>query len=273
MARDITVIYDSIIEYKKSRIELNKLNSTSQVAIYKLWAYIVSVAIFAHELLWDLFRDEIDTTLSERISGTNEWYVGEALKYQKGDGLQVLTNGTSLGYDPIIASNQIITRCAYFEDLIASKGQLNLKIAKGDVDTLEKLSDEEIGGVKNYFEKIKFAGTNINIISIQADEIILSDVTIYHDGVRTSSEVQTDIEAAANSFLENLLFDGIFYVESFRDSLQSVANVVDVHIVELRRNSYITGSLVESTISRRVTLDAGYAKIFSFTPLVMAIES
>ena len=235
MARTVSVIYDSIIDYKKSREELSDLNSTSQVAIYKLWAYISAVAIFTHELLWDLYREEIIGILDARIAGTNDWYVGEALKYQDGDELVLLENGTRAGYSPVIEGNRIITRCAYFEDLISFEGRLNLKMAKGSPDNLSELTLGEELRVESYFERIKFAGTNINIISIQADEIILSDISVFHDNVRTDDEVRLDVETAMNDFLIDLPFDGIFYIESFRDAIQQVRNVVDVEIVELKR--------------------------------------
>lgn len=275
MARDITVIYDSIIDYKKSRGELNELNSTSQTAIYKLWAYISAVAIYTHELLFDLFRDEINAILDSRINGNNDWYVGKALEYQDGDELQLLEDGTRLGYSSVIENNRIITRCAYFEDLVGAKGRLNLKIAKGEPDSLEKVSAEERGRITNYFEKIKFSGTNINLISIKADDIVLTDITIYHDGVRTNDNIRSDIEDAMNDFLVNLSFDGVFYVEAFRDSLQLVTNVVDVYIVELGRITYINdeNNVVVDTISRKVTLDAGHAKIADFAPLKVEIEA
>jgi len=276
MARNITDIYDSIMDYKKSRSELNKLNSTSQAAIYKLWAYITAAAIFTHELLWDIFREEINVTLEARINGTNEWYVGKALEYQDGNELKILSDGTRLGYSPIIEGNKIVSRCAYFEDKVNFKGRLNLKMAKGSPSNLSKLAAEELGRITNYFEKIKFAGTNINLISIKADEIELTDITVYHDGVRTNDDIRVDIEAAMNNFLTNLSFDGIFYIEAFRDSLQEVENVVDINILELKRVSYINGEeevdKVVSTIVRRVTLDAGYAGISSFTPLKIEIE-
>ena len=271
MARDITVIYNGIIDTKNSREELSGLNSTSQVAIYKLWAYITAVAIFSHELLWDLFRDEIDSTLDSRINGTSECYSGKA-----GDELLTLGEGTYLGYEPILEDNRLITRCAYFEDEILFKGRLNLKVAKGDVDNLSELDPSEKGRVIKYFEKIKFAGTNINIISIQADEILLDDLTIYHDGVRADQEILTDIGDAMDDYLVNLPFNGQFYIEAFRDRLQQVVNVVDVYIVALSRDSYINGDPQtpdNEAIVRKVVLDAGYAKIKDKSLIKLEIEA
>ena len=275
MARSVSEIYDAIIDSKNQREELSDLNSTSQVAIYKLWAFIVSVSTYTHELLWDLFKEDIENTLVSRINGTNEWYSQQALEYQDGDELLLLDDGTRLGYEPVIGENRIITRAAYFEDLVNAKGRLNLKLAKGDVGSLSELSTEERGRVEQYFERIKFAGTNINIISIQPDEIQLEDVTIFHDGVKTDSEIQTNVEAAINNYLENLPFNGIFYIESFRDAIQSLDNIVDVYIEEngIKRTSYITGAKVEDIdVVRRAVLDAGYGIIADPSLLKIQIE-
>jgi len=262
MARDINTIYSSIITTKNSRSELDDLNSTSKSAIYKLWAYITSVAIYSHELLWDLFRDEINLTLTERINGTSPWYANKALEYQDGDELISLGDITYLGYDPILLDNRIITRCSYYEDLINYKGRLNLKVAKGQPDSLSELDIDELGRVIKYFEKIKFAGTNINIISIQADEIFLDTVTIYHDGVRTDEEINEDVNNAMDAYLVNLPFDGQFYIQSFIDAIQLVENVIDVYVVALSIKSYLGNPTpTAEPIVRKVLLDAGYAKI------------
>lgn len=275
MARDITTIYSGIIDTKNSREELKDLNSTSQTAIYKLWAYVVSVAIFTHELLWDLFKQEISDTLDARINGTSEWYAGKALEYQDGDELLTLGDGAYLGYDPIVEENRIITRCSYFENIVEFKGVLNLKVAKGDASNLSNLDINEIGKVIKYFEKIKFAGTNILIVSYQADEILLDDLTVYHDGVRSDQEILSDIENAMDDYLINLPFDGQFYIEGFRDKLQKVANVVDIYIGTLSRDSYEAGdpnTPANSIINRRVTLDSGYAKIKDKSLIKLEIE-
>jgi hypothetical protein len=276
MARDISVIYDSIIDYKNSRDELSELNSNSTTAVYKLWAYIQSVAIFTHELLWDLFKIEVEEIVSNRINGTSDWYVQKAFEYQHGDSVQIINNGTALGYDPIIAENQIITRCAYYEDLIGAKGRLNLKIAKGASGSLEKLNAEELGGAGQYFERIKFAGTAMNLISIKADDIQLTDITAYHDGSRSDAAMRADLDAAMDDFMENLPFDGQFYVEKFRDRLQLVDNVTDIYIVELKQVDYVGGDASPSTpttIVRKTTLEAGYAEIADKSLLKLSIES
>jgi len=261
MATSVKEIYDSIITYKDSREELKDLNSTSLVSIYTMWAYVTSVVIYTHELLWDLFRAEIETSISERINGTSGWYTQKALEFQLNDDVQVLDGGTRLGYDPVIEDNRIITRAAYQDN---GDGILNIKLAKGSPSSLEALDPEEESSVEKYFEKIKFAGTQINVISIQPDEIVLDDVIVHHDGVRTSAKVEEDVNTAMDDFLVNLPFNGLFYVEKFRDSIQAVEGVVDVEISSpsgLLRISYLSGSPVTSNIPRKIVLDAGYGII------------
>ena len=125
MAREVTEIYNDIIESKNSRSDLSDLNSNSNVAIYKLWAFICAVAIFSHEVLWDLLQVNIDNTLDSRINGTSEWYSLKALEYQDGDELKRLNNGLSLGYDPVNPQNRVVTRAAYSDN----NGVLDLKLA------------------------------------------------------------------------------------------------------------------------------------------------
>ena len=266
MATSITEIYDSILSYKDSREELKDLNSTSLVAIYTMWAYVTSVVIFTHETLWDL----LETAISQRINGTSAWYALRALEYQHGDTLQVLNEGTSLGYDPIIAENQIVTRAAY-ED---SAGTLNLKLATGSAGSLSALTGAERSGVEKYIDDIKFAGSQINVVSIDADQLILTSMAVYHDGVRTSDEVRVDLDLAMDSFFENLDFNGVFYIEQFRDSLQSVVGVIDVSITSLSMRDNTNPSVpVDTVITRKVTLASGYGEVLDKTALTVSIES
>ena len=283
MATSVKEIYDNIISYKNSREELDGLNSTSQVAIYTMWAYVTSVIVFTHEVLWDLFRVEIETAISQRINGTSGWYALKALEYQDGDVLQVLDGGTRLGYASVIEDNQIITRAAYEDTVVGSEGQLDLKLATGEPDSLAPLTGSQRSSVEKYFNDIKFAGTNLNIVSIRADEVLINPngdptgtVAIYHDGARTNAKVQSDIEDAMDAFFINLDFNGIFYIEEFRDSLQVVDGVVDVEITALTMRDHVDDLVPNDTlIDRKITLASGYGKVSAEekAKLIVEVES
>ena len=278
MARNISTIYDSIIDYKESRSELDGLNSTSQTAIYKFWAYVTSVAIYTLELLWDLFKIEIEDILDKRINGTNDWYAQKALDYQDGDKLTVLgtEDNVYLGYSVISEDNKIITRAAYSEDTVSGeKGRLRLKVAKGDTSSLSELDAGERGRFNEYITKIKFAGTNILVISEPADTIDISDTTVYHDGTRTDDDVKEDVLEAINNYLINLPFDGIIFFEKYRDAIQAVEGVSDVHISQIVWVKYdIPAGNPDIVLpaGRQIVLYAGYAKVTDGTEPVVKIE-
>lgn len=257
MARDITEIYDEIIATKNSRQELSGLNSTSNVSIYKLWAYVVSVAIYTHEVLWDLLQLELDENLNNRINGTPEWYGQKSLEYQDGDELVVDPVTYAAVYQPVIEGNRIITRASFSENLEDGVLKLNLKVAKGDVGALEPITDDELIRFTSYIEEIKFAGTAIDIVSLDANEVNFQNVTVYYDGTRPQDDVKSDIYSSMNQYLIDMPFDGLFYVQKFVDSIQSVESVTDVYI-----DSDNGGIQIDfSEVKRVKELLAGYAKL------------
>ncbi|MEM6734469.1 MAG: hypothetical protein AAF620_00225 [Bacteroidota bacterium] len=260
MARSIQTIQESIIKYKDSRPELSKLNSRSSTAIWRLWTFIVAVAIYTHEVLWDFFKEEVDILLDQRIQGTAMWYSQKALEYQDGSELVVINNGTQLGYDPVIESQRLVTRAAYTESNTLQGRALILKLAKGNVSNLQKLDGIEVVRLNKYFEQIKFAGTQIFISSLDPD-LLLPKMTVYHDGVFSNETIFTKVETAINNFMVSLPFDAIFYKQKFEEAVLSVANVVDVDVNNITIRSFKDIlSPVDTNVDRRVILESGYLK-------------
>jgi len=137
------------------------------------------------------------------------------------------------------------------------------------------LADGERIRIDEYFENIKFAGTRVNTITIKPDEIVLSDVTVFHDGVRADADVLADVTVAMDNFLVTLPFDGVFYIQSFTDAIQTVNNVVDVYIVEINRDSFLNDENTpdRTLITRKTVLDAGYAKISGEVAVKIALDN
>ncbi|MGV4333172.1 nucleotidyltransferase, partial [Ornithobacterium rhinotracheale] len=84
MARSIEEIQQQIYQEKANHEELNELNSTSKTALWRLWIYIVSVAIWSLEKIFDLHRAEIDERLRQLKPHTARWYRNKALAFQYG---------------------------------------------------------------------------------------------------------------------------------------------------------------------------------------------
>jgi hypothetical protein len=259
MARSVREIQEEIIRYKNTLPELRRLNSRSATAIWRLWVFIMAVAHYAHELYFDLFRDEINETLNKRIQGTAPWYAQKALEFQDGSELQLIAGGTQLGYDPVQPSLRLVTRAAYREER-DNNGRLVLKLAKGGVDDLQKLDGVEMLRIDKYFEKIKFAGTNLAISSLDPD-IIIPRMTVFHDGILDNETVFENVKKAIEEFIATLPFDGIFYVIKFVDYLQKVDHITDVQIASITIRSFIDVlNPVEEVVERKKVLDSGYLK-------------
>lgn len=235
MARTILEIYDSIIAEKESGTLLDDLSpnpetssqlltdlsSGSKVAIWRLWAYITAVAIFAHEVIFDVFKEEVQDIADAAAPGTPGWYRQKMLEFQFGDTLTYVNY--QYVYDPVDESARIITRCAVQE---RSDGAVLIKVAKDSGGSPVPLSAPEKSAAESYAAKIKFAGTRLAVTSLNADELDI-DYTIYYDPLIPLATLQSNLQAAADAFLVDLPFNAEFRVTKFTDALQAVEGVVD----------------------------------------------
>ncbi len=245
MARTIQEIFQEIITEKETfsslddlvpnpdsaQTFLDDLTSSSKVAIWRLQFWVMAVAIFIHESLFDTFKADVETRALEIIPATTIFYVLEALKFQLGDEL-IFTDGTFKFEDSTSAAalaKKIITQ--------ASARDINqvvtLKIAKDDGSGgLEKLTPTEVTAFEAYLDNIKIAGTKTIVISddpdllkvaytIQFDPLVMKeDGTLIEDG---TSPVQEAIDA----YIEGLPFDSIFRVQDLTDAIQLARGVVN----------------------------------------------
>lgn len=281
MARTITEIYDEIIAEKESNTSLagltpdpetsaqllSELTSASKVAVWRLWAYIIAVAIHVHELLFDLFIQEIDAIAAAAPAGTPRWYKKKIEEFQFGDNLQLINN--QYVYDPIDVSNQIIKRSAIEE---RADGVVIIKVVKDDGnDGLEELNATELAALTSYAQKIKFAGARLAIVSIPADTVNVS-YDIYYDPIIPLVDLQSEMQIVVDAFLNNLDFNAAFNITRFTDILQPVNGVIDP-VFQTANNTPSGGSLVSFDIE--VIPAAGWfvysdtiENMFNFIPTV-----
>lgn len=67
----------------------------------------------------------------------------------------------------------------------------------------------------------------MTIVSRKGD-ILIPKVVVYYDGGITEDEMYNAVEAALNSYIANLEFDGAVYVQKIIDTIQRVEHVTDV---------------------------------------------
>lgn len=232
MARTIEEIYNQIIEEKNKRLELSELNSNSKVSVFNGWAWTIATVTKAFESILDVFKNDVEVNLVNRINGTPAFYIKSLLEYQEGDSLEITNDGLNFGYPQIDVKKRIITRASYQEaqlsDLSLDK-LLLLKVATGDIGKLQPLTPEQLVQVSAYVNAIKFAGTNTQVVSRFGD-ILLPRVTVYHDGAIPERILRDNINNAINNFIVNMSFDSALYVTKFTDALMGVEHVTDIYI-------------------------------------------
>ena len=245
MSRSIQTIFDEIILEKEtfssldglepkpdsSQTFLQDLSTASKVGIWRLLFWVIAVAIFVHESLFDTFKADVEKRALEIIPATTRFYVIEAKKFQLGDEL-IFTDGQFKFEDTTSAAaiaKQIVKQ-ASARDI---ERVVTLKIAKDDGSGgLEKLTTIEKTAFVGYLDQVKIAGTKTIVISddpdllkvaytIQFDPLVMkSDGTLIEDG---TSPVQVAIDA----YIEGLPFDSIFRVQDLTDAIQLARGVVN----------------------------------------------
>lgn len=222
MARTVEEIRDQIIEEKELRPALDGLTSDSKVAVWRLWAYVTALVIHTHEVLWDIFKADIDVIIAAAAVGNPAWYKREVLKYQHGESL--IEVDLVYQYAAVNESAMIVEACSIVE---SSNGTIFIKAVKSDGNGgFLKLSNEERDGLTSYVNKIKFAGAKTAVFTNDADSLEIN-YDLYYDPIVPLSILIPAIEEAVAAHLADLQFDGVLNVNKFTDVLQSVEGVSD----------------------------------------------
>jgi len=264
MARDLQTIYNELTASKESNTDLDTLLpnpdnwstlytfenfkilantvikqlSVSKVAIWRLIMNVVAYALWTQEKLYDIFKTEIETTLENREFGQTPWYVEKSKEFQLGYQLEWLNN-RYYGYTTIDEDAQIITQAT----AIVTNGIILIKVAKGEVGSLEKLDADELNGFTVYMKggvtieqatkALAPAGTNLDILSEDADELKFAIDIFYNSQVLNSSGESLEdgakpVETAITNYIQQISFDSKFKISALIDAIQAVVGVRNV---------------------------------------------
>ncbi len=226
MARTIAEIQAS------QAVELEKMGlSTSKAAEWRLWTYVVAVAIHVFELIMDLFRTEIEEMVDKIAGGTERWYREMAYRFQNGHTLLFDDKTTSAYYAEDDPEARIIKVAA----IAVSEKKIFIKVAKtNEQGKIVPLSADEVYNFKGYMDSINYAGDKIEAISTTADRIRY-DMNVYYDPSIPRTTVQQNVIDALDAFKTSLSFDGVLYTQRLIDAVMSAEGVVTVDMRGLYR--------------------------------------
>lgn len=253
MARTIQQLRVELDAAQAAQPALAAVNTPSATGLYRLWKDVVAYCMFQLETLWDVFRAEVDAKIARARPGTPEWYADQALLFQAGDTLTVDDAGIHYGADS--TGPRLITRAAAKESDANGTLKLFLKLAKdgATAGTLAALSADELVQVRGYFDRIRFAGTRLEVVSRAADQLQVRG-SVYYDPLLNVATVKAAVAASIRAYLAALEFDGLVYVAKVEDAIQAVAGVKDVQLTELKA---LTGTK-QTVLDRVYETEAGY---------------
>lgn len=208
----------------------------SSASRFNAFIYCVAAAIYAFELLQDIFKEEVEAIVDNGAAGNAAWVRSQILAFQNGD-VVTLTNFVP-GYATIDTAKQIVTQCS-----VKPKGNstIQIKVAKGSSPPTP-LSAGELSALEDYYfgtgttQGIGFAGVNAEFVNENPDRVFV-EATIYYFGQYEDSAVKTAVIAAIEAYLGSFQgdnFNGTLYVNSLVDAIQAVAGVSRVALVAMK---------------------------------------
>lgn len=279
MARSITEIKAQILSNIAGNDDLQDLNSTSSVSIFGAFAFIVAMAHFTLEKLFDIHSSQVDTAIYENKPGTARWYRNMSLAFQFG--FNLLTDDdqfNNVGFTTEqVEASKIVKYCSVKESLESSR--LIIKIAGESGENLIPLTATQITSFKYYMGEIAYAGVKLEIVNNPADKLQLimrvyrNPLVIDENGNNIITGGKT-VEDAIKKYIKNLPFDGELVINDLIDYLRNVEGVINVHIISAQ-SSY--KDLVTNLYKPFVSIDvktipvAGYFEVENFNNITYVV--
>ncbi|WP_199118720.1 hypothetical protein [Pedobacter sp. ASV28] len=273
MARSIEQIQAEIIQAKEGNSTLAQLNSTSKVAVWRLITYVMAVAIYTLEVLFDLHKAETDNKIAILKPHTQRWYRQKALSFQYGYHLATdadYYNNDGID-DTLIEQSKIIKYSAVTE--ATGESRVIIKIATETADELSPITPEQKQAFDAYIFEIKDAGVNVSTINFLPDRLYLT-MRIYYDPLVLDEQGNSilsggrPVEEAIKAYLKEMPFDGELVLAHLVDRLQTVEGVRIPHI-DNAESSWIDNNTNDYGTPQPINVKkvpvSGYFKVVDFS--------
>lgn len=261
MARQISEIQQQMLDNIAADTTLGTLlTSTSKRAIYRLFTYIVAVAINALEQLIDIFTATVEDIATKAAPATSSWLQNQILKFQYSattpQVIQLINYAPA--YPLVDETLRIISRCSVTTNLSSS---VLIKVATGT--TPAALSAPQLSALQSYVSQIGIAGVNYSVTSDTSDKLFVQ-ANVYYLG-QYSAVISANVVAAIEAYLSAIPFNGQVKITDIEDAITGVEGVTDVVLVNVRARgnstAFSSGSFLvqnQQTIGRLWSTVAGY---------------
>ncbi len=231
---------------------LPEMNNPSVVAIWYLLCDLVAGVIKTFQDIFNHEKRQLEIERERQRYGKLDWLSREAKKFQYGDSLDWNKKTGQSSYSIIDESKQIIAIATASEN---NNGGLVMKVAKLDAGgLLVALDANEQIAFKGYMEDIKVSGTDIGVLSQNAD-VVSAVGKVYFDGNYMEATIRKGIMEVLETYRLSLGTEGIILFNDVVRIIRSVPGVDDVLFDDLTVTPF-GQPLVK--IERDYLLAAGY---------------
>jgi hypothetical protein len=240
MSRSVSAIQQQMLDNIAADSTLSTLlTSTSKRAIYRLYTYIIAVAINTLEQLIDIFTANVEAIALAASPATPAWIQAQIFKFQYSTLTSQVVQLVNFApaYPVVDPTLQIISRCSVTTNLSNS---VIIKVATGTPPAA--LTSGQLSALQSYVNTIGIAGVIYNVVSLSPDNLYIQ-ANIYYQG-QYSPVIQANVIAAINNYLASLPFNGQMKLSDLEASIRTVAGVNDVVLinVQARANTTAFGS-------------------------------
>lgn len=274
MARKIADIKKEISDYfigNETVIALYGLDTSksfedqfSKVSIESILFYVVAVAIWTLEVLFDTHKAELTDLIAEKKPHRLKWYRDKTLNFQYG---RDLITDSDL-YDNTDETDEQIAleRVVKYAAAVEQAGVVIVKVATEVDGERGPLDMDQEEALTAYLKEIKDAGVKLALVNEQANAFTAT-LDIYYDPMVLNASLNSlanggnPVREAIDDFIANLPFNGEYRNAALVDRLQSVPGVV---IPELHASA-IDGA----AILAKANPASGYMKVYDEADLVL----
>lgn len=205
----------------------------SSVSIENVLFYVFACAVWAVEVLFDKHAAEVDSCIEQLEPHTLRWYVNKVKAFMYGYRLMEDTDryDTSNMSETDIATAQVVKYAVATED----ETVVYIKVA-GQTDDGKPclLNKSQFAALKHYVNEIKDAGVSVQLRNEEAD-LIQINLVVYYDPTLMNengeiSDGTKPVDAAVQSVITNLPFNGIFRNTDLLEAIKAIPAVVVVDI-------------------------------------------
>lgn len=229
----------------------------SKVSVESIMFYVVAVAVWSLEVLFDKHKVEISDMIEASKPHRLKWYVNKTLAFQYG---RALVNDSDVYDNTNITPDQLYAeQVVKYAAAVEQSGRIVMKVARESDGERSQLTNAQEVALLAYLKDIKDAGVRIELVNKPANAF-KAVIDVYYDpmilGADLSSlaEGGTPVRDAVVDFIQNLPFNGEYRNAALIDRLQAVPGVVipELHI-----------ALIDGTqVLAKATPTAGYMKVY-----------